>query len=47
MERVKHLASNIEKTFEQEISSHQEEINNLIKFKIQFKSLTRDFLSSN
>ena len=46
MERIKDLISKVEKTFDQEIEAYQKETDNLLKFKIQLKGLTRDFISS-
>lgn len=46
MKRVKDLVSKVETAFEQEIETYQKETENLLKFKIRLRDLTKDFLSS-
>lgn len=46
MERVKDAISKTEKVIEQELEVFQKEIENLLKFKIQLKSLSSNFISS-
>lgn len=46
MEKVKDLISKVEKVVEQDVENFQKELENILKFKNQFKNLTQNFVSS-
>lgn len=46
MEKIKDLISKVEKVLEQDVENFQKELENILKFKNQFKNLTQSFVSS-